>query len=326
MVRPTLGRPHREFPTNELISLIEKYGVRGAARRAGISRSGVQHRLKVWRKQGVFVHSPMEGNSVAGYRPTEFPWRASLSVDNGIVLICGDAHYWPGKPSLMHQALLEFCREYKKELAAIIHIGDVIDAGTISRHQRIGWEKLPELHEEIEAAKDRLHEIEKAVGRKRKIWCLGNHDGRFEARIANIAPEYAKVHGVHLHDHFPLWETAWSCWINMGELVAKHRFKSGLYAPRNNTLYAGKSMATGHLHSAKVMPITDYNGTRWGIDVGCIADPNGQQFVNYTEDNPKDWREAFGYFTFNKSRLMQPELVLKWDKHKVQFRGKIHGV
>ena len=253
-------------------------------------------------------------------KPGSYPHRAELQIKAGVVLVASDAHYWPGEPSLMHRALVKFCKNLKP--AAIIFNGDVIDAPTVSRHPAIGWETRPKLADEIEAAKDRLHEIVLAAYKAEKIWNLGNHDLRFETRLASVAPEYAKIHGVHLKDHFPLWRPAWSTFIN-DQVVIKHRFKGGIHATHNNTLWAGKTIVTGHLHSAKVTPFSDYNGTRYGVDGGCIADPNAKAFVDYTEDNPKNWRSAFCVLTFRNGLLLQPELVVPWDDECVQFRGEI---
>jgi hypothetical protein len=215
---------------------------------------------------------------------------------------------------------VKFCKDLKP--VAVIFNGDVIDAPSVSKHTVIGWETRPKLADEIEAAKDRLHEISLAAYKAEKIWNLGNHDLRFETRIASVAPEYAKIHGVHLKDHFPLWRPAWSTFIN-DNVVIKHRFKGGIHATHNNTLWAGKTIVTGHLHSAKVTPFTDWNGTRYGVDSGCIADTNEKSFVDYTEDNPKNWRSAFCVLTFRNGLLLQPELVLSWDDECVQFRGEI---
>jgi hypothetical protein len=96
-----------------------------------------------------------------------------------------------------------------------------------------------------------LSEIEKVAPKARRIWTLGNHDSRFETRLATVAPEYANVHGVHLKDNFPLWEPCWATFIN-SDVVVKHRFKSGLHAPHNNTMWAGRTIVTGHLHSQKI--------------------------------------------------------------------------
>jgi hypothetical protein len=85
-------------------------------------------------------------------------------------------------------------------------------------------------------------------------------------------------------------------------------------------------MVTGHLHSAKVTPFTDYNGTRYGVDAGCVADSDARAFTNYTEDSPKNWVSAFCILTFKDGQLLWPELVVKWDEKNVQFRGQIINV
>lgn len=301
------------------IELFESLGAAELSRRIGITeRNVLGRRSRLERRLNREILPPKPRLDMP--RPKEYPHRSTLNVPNGIVIVASDFHYWPGEPSLLHRALVAACREYKPK--AVVLNGDVIDAPTVSRHPPIGWEKRPKLSDEIETAKDRCHEIVTAAGGAERIWNLGNHDARFETRLAHVAPEYAKIHGVHLSDHFPLWQPAWACWIN-DTLVVKHRFKGGIHAPHNNTMWAGKSMATGHLHSAKVVPFTDYNGTRYGVDTGCIADCDHDAFVDYTEDAPKNWRSAFGIFTFKDGQLLMPELVTKWDDKRVQFRGDV---
>jgi hypothetical protein len=104
--------------------------------------------------------------------------------------------------------------------------------------------------------------------------------------------------------------------------VVKHRFRAGVHAPWNNTVNSGKSIVTGHIHSAKVTPMTDYNGTRYGVDTGVMADTYGRQFA-YLEDNPRNWVSGFGVLTFSDGKLLFPELVTKWDDKTVQFRGEL---
>lgn len=305
------------MPIDVFAKVVRELGVDRAARKLGINRRTVQRRRdSIERESGAALYK----GSPLPPEPTQFPWRRELKIPNGIVIVASDSHYWPGPTSLMHRALVFFCKELKPR--AIIENGDVIDAPTISRHAPIGWEGRPNLCDEIEAAQDRLAEVEKAAGKAERIWNLGNHDARFETRLATVAPEYAMLYGVHLKDHFPLWDAAWSCWIN-DQVVVKHRFKGGDHAPWNNTLRAGKTMVTGHLHSAKVIPLSDYTGTRYGVDTGCIAEPNHKAFVDYTEDNPKNWRSAFAVLTFKDGKLMYPELVTQWDDDRVQFRGTV---
>lgn len=308
----------------EFVELVRKYGLDETARITKSDRRGVQRRRKrLEEKYNMPIAAPINRSQ----RPIqqEYKWRAPVEIRNGIALICGDAHYWPGDKPLMHRALVMFCKEFKTSLGAVIHIGDVLDFPKISRFQPIGWESQPDVADELATGKERLDEIETASRGAELIWCLGNHDARFSTRLATVAPQYARVHGVHLTDHFPKWQPCWSSWINKGELVAKHRFSGGKHAPYNDTVKSGVSTAVGHNHSAKVDPHTDYNGTRWGTDVGCIADTDAKQFVDYTEDNPKDWRSAFGVFTFRDGHLLMPELVTRceWKPDHVQFRGQL---
>lgn len=251
----------------------------------------------------------------------EYPHRAQLDVKNGLVLVGSDFHIWPGSESVALRAFKKLAKELKP--AAVILNGDVLDFPKISRHPPIGWERAPSPVEEIEAAQDHLNDIVQAIPRGcRKLWPLGNHDARFETRLATVASEYKGLKGIHLSDHFPLWEKGWSAWIN-NDVVVKHRWKGGVHATHNNAVGSGKTMVTGHLHSQKVTPYTDYNGTRYGIDTGCVADPDHKAFVDYTEDGPKNWVSGFAVLKFKDGRLMQPELCSVWSENSVQFRGEI---
>lgn len=254
----------------------------------------------------------------------QHPGRLEYSVKEGTIIIGSDFHYWPGPKSTMHRALVKMCKELEPKL--FIANGDVVDMAAVSRHPPIGWENQPTVKDEIETAQDRLDEIKRSLpAHAPTVWTLGNHDGRFETRLATVAPEYAKIHGVHLRDHFPLWDPCWSCWIN-NEIVVKHRFKNGIHAPHNNTVNAGLTLISGHLHSAKVAPWTDYTGTRFGVDCGCIADPFHRAFLDYTEDNSRNWRSAFCILTIKNSELLWPELAIKWDDNHFQWRGEIMKV
>ena len=192
----------------------------------------------------------------------------------------------------------------------------------------MNWEKTPDPQEEIEAAQDHLDDIVKRGKRgSQKVWTLGNHDARFEHFIANHAPAMKGIKGVHLSDHFGVWQKAMSCFVNEGQegaaTMIKHRFKGGIHATRNNTLHAGVSMVTGHLHSQNVRPLSDYSRfDRYGVDTGCVADKHHRAF-SYTEDSPLDWRSGFALLTYKDGRLLHPELVTKWSDDAVQFRGAI---
>lgn len=308
------------LPDNEFIELFERVGPSEASRVTGVSLRNIQDRRS--HLEGV-VGRQITGPNDRTRNKVAHPHRIELSVPDGIVIVASDFHYWPGEASTAHRALVKFIKDLSPSV--VVANGDVIDAVSVSRHPPIGWEKQPGLIEEIEVAQERLKEIERASGNAEKIWTLGNHDSRFETRLATVAPQYARIHGVHLKDHFPAWDASWSVWIN-DNTVIKHRFKGGMHAPHNNALWAGKHMVTGHLHSAKVQPITDYNGTRYGVDTGCIADPYGPQFTDYTEDSPRTWVSGFGVLTYKDGRLLMPELVTVYEPGAVQWRGTVVSV
>lgn len=302
-----------------MVEAIRLLGATGAARHFGIGVRAVHSRRRhIEAKTGMVikVNDPRSKTS----HIEEHPARLNFNVKDGVVLVGSDAHYYPDLISPAHRAFVKFCKKYSPEI--VVMNGDQLDGSSISRHPPIGWEKIPTVQMELEAVSQRLWEIFNASKNSKHVWTLGNHDARFETRLAMQAPEYAKIKGFHLKDHFPGWTPCWSVWIN-DDVVIKHRWKGGVHATHNNTVNSGKTMVTGHLHSAKVTPFTDYNGTRWGVDCGTMADPDGPQFVDYTEDNPKNWRSGFALLTFKDGELLDPELVRVRDENSIVFRGEI---
>jgi Calcineurin-like phosphoesterase len=319
------GEERGTLRDGEFARLYEELGPTNMKRRAGLNhKSNITRQLRrVERKMGRRLNPPGKCGSHAQRISNIFPERVEYELKNGIALIISDLHIWPGPRPLMQRAFIKFCKDLEPSL--VILNGDVVDMAAVSQHPPINWERLPTVQEEIEAGQDYLHQIAMACRRGTpKVWTLGNHDERFEKRLAVVAPEYAKLKGVHLKDHFPDWEPARSCWIN-DDVVIKHNFKNGIHAPHNNTMWSGKTTITSHLHSAKVLPFTDYNGTRYGVDTGTGADIYGPQFL-YAEDNPRNWRSSFCGLTFVDGKLLQPELVLAWDDKRVQFRGELIAV
>lgn len=257
----------------------------------------------------------------------ESPARKELGIENGIVLVFSDAHFWPSKHTTAFKGLIWAIKELQPK--AVIANGDVFDGASISRYPRIGWDSTPSVIQELKACELAMGEIEETAKKARHnvnlVWTLGNHDARFENRLAANAPQYEFVKGFSLKDHFPAWHPCWSCWPT-DEVVVKHRWKGGIHATHNNTVNAGVSMVTGHLHSLKVTPFDDYNGTRYGVDTGTLADTNGEQFINYLEDSPTNWRSGFAVLTFHNGKLLWPELVAKYGENQIQFRGKVYDL
>jgi len=170
-----------------------------------------------------------------------------------------------------------------------------------------------------------IEEVAKAARHNVKLlFTWGNHDIRFGNRLAQHAPQFKEVQGFKLTDHIPNWDFCWTVWPTE-QVIIKHRYKGGIHATHNNTVNAGVSIVTGHLHSLKVTPFSDYNGVRYGVDTGTLAETDGPQFT-YAEINPNNHRSGFAVLNFFNGQLLWPELVHKFDEDQIQFRGEVVDV
>jgi hypothetical protein len=245
--------------------------------------------------------------------------RRGIELDKGVVIVFSDAHFWPDDTTTAFRALIHLIKELKPKV--IVNNGDAFDGGAISRYPRIGFDSKPTVKQELEACQFYLGEIED-IAKCPLIWTMGNHDARFENILANNASQFEGVKGFTLKEHFPRWQPCWSYWVNEDTII-KHRYKNGRTAGYANALNSGVNIITGHTHVLAVQPITNYNGTLWGVQTGTLAEPNNMQFADYTEDNPKDWRSGFAVLTFDRGQLLMPELVQVFGEDEVVFRGKI---
>ena len=256
----------------------------------------------------------------------KWPKRREITIKDRCILVGSDAHFWPG---IITTAWRAFCKLGKSlDTEYVVLNGDTLDGATISRYDPIAWEQRPTLAQEVEAVTDRLAEIERAAPNAKRLKTAGNHDTRFDRRLAMKVPEFRDLPGTSLQDLMPGWKMSWSIMVNeaASPLMIKHALRGGIHAIWNNTLHAGISICTGHLHAQLIRPFTDYRGTRYGIDSGTLADIDGPQF-EYTLDNPVNWRSGFAVLTFDKKgRLQPPELCEVQTHGKDQaafFRGKI---
>jgi hypothetical protein len=253
--------------------------------------------------------------------------RHEAGLTDGIAIIFSDAHFWPGLRTTAFKGLLWAINELKPHV--VIANGDIFDGSSISRHARINWSAVPNVKQELQACQEALKEIEDACEKARHhtqlIWPLGNHDSRFETRLSEVASQFEGIVGTALKDHFPKWHPCWSCWLS-DNVVVKHRYKGGVHATHNNTVNSGVTTITGHLHSLKVTPFGDYNGTRWGVDTGTLAEIDGPQFIDYLEDGPVNWRSGFAVITMKDGKPLWPELVSKHAEGIIDFRGQLIDV
>lgn len=304
---------------NELKSAI------AVSRATGITERHVHsRRRRIEARMGVALESAatVAAHYSAYHDAYKSPQAIKLGIENGTILVFSDAHFLMHQRTTAFKALLWLIDELKPSV--IINNGDAFDGASVSRHPVNDWTPVPSVLEELKACQMYLGEIEDAAPQAKLVWTLGNHDARFSARLAAAAPQFRDVQGFTLPEHFEKWTHTMSCWVT-DDLMVKHRWKGGIHATHNNTVGSGVSFCTGHLHSLKVTPWTDYKGTRWGVDCGTLADPFGEQF-NYAENNPRNWRQGFAVLNVRDGRLVTPELCMTVGDGQVDWRGEVWDV
>ena len=249
----------------------------------------------------------------------------NLGMLDGCVIVFSDAHFIPQQRTTAFKGLLWAIQELAPK--AIICNGDAFDGSTISRHD-ITDQPQTSVIQELKATQGALGEIEETAKAARHnvklLFTWGNHDIRFGNRLAQHAPQFKDVVGFKLTDHIPDWDFCWAVWPTE-QCIVKHRYKGGIHATHNNTVNAGVSIVTGHLHSLKVTPFSDFNGVRFGVDTGTLAEIDGPQFT-YAELNPSNHRSGFAVLNFFNGELLWPEIAAKHSEGHIQFRGDVIDV
>lgn len=237
------------------------------------------------------------------------------------MIVASDLHAWPGDRSVAFDALVELIKDLKPSL--IIANGDSVDMAAVSRHPPIGWQSVPTVAEELDAAKELHAELESAAPTGTPlVWLYGNHCLRFNTRLASEAPEFKGVPGASLEDHFPAWDFAMSMHLNK-HTVVMHSWHNGVHSAYNNAVKSGVNTVTGHTHRLQAVQWSDYNGLRWGIECGTLSEfgPDQPKF-HYTLDRPVNWSQGFTVLNFAPNgMLLEPEFcrVLNGQAY---FRGQ----
>ena len=303
--------------------LIEAYratnGDLGAvAQRFDLHERSVHSRLaRIERRTGMPIR-PAAMNRVVITRDTR---PNPISLDNGVIMVASDCHYWPGDASTAHRAFVKLAK--KLGPWAVVVNGDEFDGASISRHGRMGWEARPTVAQEIGAVQERLQEIKRAAGSAHLLGTYGNHTMRYDTYLSGAVAAMEGVKGMKYDDLVPAWKYAWAWMVNEHTLI-KHRIKGGIHATWNNTADAQISTVTGHMHNLRITPRTTMSpvngGNIYGVDCGMLADPWGPQFA-YVEQGPRNWRAGFAVLTFQDGLLMPPELCQVIEEDAVFFRG-----
>jgi len=305
----------RPVPDEHLIHVINVYNKTGSARATGfqlnIPRSTIRQQLA--KAKEFFPH--LFDQKHPQLEPTEWviPPIYVPEKDIKTVLVGGDAHIWPGEPTIMWKAFAKVAKQLKPD--CIVLNGDILDGARVSRHGRPLGSKAPKISQEVEAVREHLKMLPLSA---HKIWTMGNHDIRVDNYLASAAPELEDYAG-RIKDRFPEWEFCWATVIN--EVEIRHRFRGGIHTAWNNALHSGINIVTSHTHQLQLTAVRNRRGSHYGIECGMLADPWGPQF-EYTEGAPNRQCAGFVFLTFDEENNLMPPEFCEMIRGRPAFRNK----
>jgi predicted MPP superfamily phosphohydrolase len=303
----------------EFIGLFQQHGSpKEVARIIGTSEKAVYlRRARIQRTHNITLESfAASQKSVVSttIRKNEITYEAKKQT----IIVASDCHYWPEEATTAHKAFIKLCKQLKP--GAIVLNGDVFDGARVSRHDPLYKNDTPTVKQELEVCQERLGEVEKASHNSKLFWLYGNHDTRLWRYMRVNAPECEGAFGADLFDYFPGWHCGYVMHINQNTVI-KHRWHNGIHATHNNVLKSGRNIVTGHLHKLQITPWGDYNGRRYGVDTGTLAEPLSEQFA-YLEGNPVPWASGFAVLTFDENGMLLPPELVEVINDVAYFRGK----
>lgn len=226
-------------------------------------------------------------------------------------------------------------RDYQPQY--LVCLGDLLDAGRLSKKFPTDPNRLDTLQDDINAAKVKLHQWATLAPQAQRWLLEGNHEQRLTRLIWGLEGaerELAKLNAFRDALTWPvmlgLAEIGWQ-WVAyedqprndlLPHLLVKHgnfvSAEAGMTAKREWQKY-GHSGVSGHTHRAVVWRHKDFNGQATWIEGGCLcrydtpgaASPNWQQAVTLIEWNPD-------------GALMQVEQVLIREGRAL-WRGTEYG-
>jgi predicted phosphodiesterase len=194
------------------------------------------------------------------------------------ILVIGDTHI-----PFVHKNYLEFVFETGKKFQCgkVIHIGDLIDFHSISRHEHNPDGFSPKA--ELEKSKSILKKWYLAF--PELDCCIGNHDERLEkaAIRSGLTSLYFKSFK-SLFDMPDKWDYRFDVRC-FGVRFFHGMGWGGKYAHINAAMENGQSIVMGHLHgNAGVEWMANDNQIIFGMAVGCGIDRKTYAF-NYGRDH-----------------------------------------
>lgn len=296
------------------------------ARRIGVEVANVYQRRKRLERDGASLPTNPDRVRDLSQARYAYPRREHIHVEDGWVVCFGDMHARPlawreDGDTLAMQTLLAWLDVYGARVSALVCMGDALDLKSLSRHPPIGWDSKPSVADEVGGAQHDLRRIAERAPEAERVWCIGNHDERFNRFLSTRTPEFENVLGFGLADSFSDWRMAWSAMVN-GSLLLLHRWHTGVHAVHSNLTKAGGAhVGTADTHRLRVYPYSGQLGTLYGFETGCLADPT-QSFFEYTRGLDPNWQPGFIVARFRDGVMEPPQPIHAGERFRVVVQGR----
>lgn len=216
----------------------------------------------------------------------------------------------------------------------IIHLGDEVDAGTISRYARGGPEEIEgNLQQELDDTHYWLSEMRRAAPDAEIRICHSNHSRRFEDALQRRLPGFRTLRVLQMESLLGLGELGIHYDRQIQEvlpgLIAAHGDRWGLTSKGQRTKgpqlvrHAGKSIVAGHTHSGMLVscPIgfDSEPEQSFYMNTGCMMD---YAKASYMENNTLEWSQNIGIVHAEGGHLF-PELIHAY-RGRFRYGGKTY--
>lgn len=249
-------------------------------------------------------------------------------------VVYGDTHVPFHDPAAV-KVVQGIAKDVKPDV--LLNVGDLVDAWQISRFDKDPTRK-DSLQDNIDEARQHLHEMAQVVPKSRRVLLEGNHENRLGRLICSLEGAHRELPKLRVFQKAMTWPALLELdgigfeWVPervqsktpiLPKIITKHgtvvRKWSGATAAGEWAKY-GASGLSGHTHRLGHFLHRDHNGTASWIETGCTCLLDPPYGTDY------DWQQGCVVLSWNADRrLMQTEVVSMRDGCALYKGQEYHG-
>lgn len=250
--------------------------------------------------------------------PIPAPSRAMPLEGVTRAVVYGDSHF-PFQDDACLQIVQGVVKDVKPHV--LLHVGDLVDAWQISRFDK-DPARMDTLQDNIDAAREHLHQMAALAPKARRVLLEGNHENRLTRAICGMEGVQRELAKLRAFQEAMTWRVLLDLdaigfeWVPdkiqsktpiLPKLITKHgsivRKAAGMTARGEWEKY-GRSGLSGHTHRLCAWRHRDANGVATWIETGCTCKLEAEYGSDF------DWQQGFAVLTWSADhRLLHTECV-----------------